>query len=219
MSFSTRFTSPIIISDLDIDKTTPTLLEEVGSTQADGWDTVTQRYALLSETEIDISWVAVNLFDTGDKPDARHLYVQAVNNFKPLGANLYTFSVTLLGMVSTKPVVVNYDGAADQQQGTNIVTPDGYFESVSTHENTPTASVRYVTPSISSAPTDEVGTAKVPTSAPSVAASVWTSLAKFTYHYPNGWVLMASKTTRLAGTNLAFVDDRYQYIRSYSPRT
>jgi hypothetical protein len=150
---------------------------------------------------------------------ARQLYVQGIQNFRCRAAGLFTYEVQYLGIASNKPVVVNYDSAADQQQGENIVTPDGFFEDVMTHENTPTASVRYVLNNIATAPTVDVGRARTRTSAPAVAPTVWSFLTKFTYHWPNGWVLMGSKTTRLAGTSLALVEDRYQYIRPFSPRT
>lgn len=218
MSLNQRFPNPIIIADHLPDDDAAILLDETGSTTADGWDNVNRKYAILGEQKLTIENVST-LFPVGQQLDLRSLYAQSVTNFKCHGQYLYTFDVNFMGLASVKPVVVDYDGAADQQQGTNIGTPDGVFESVATHENSPTASVRYVVTDITTAPTDEVGRAKVPPSAPAVSGSVWSSLTKFTYHYPNGWVLMASKTTRLAGTSLAFIDDRYQYIRDLTPRT
>lgn len=219
MAINTRYPNQVILSDLAPNSSRVTVLDETGSTAVDGWDTVTQKLFFFANFDLDIVTLFSGIHTIGQQLDSRLLFLQSVSNFKCHAHGIYTWSAHYKGLASTKPVVVNYDAAADQQQGTNISTPDGTFESLATHENTPTASVRYVVSNIATAPTDEVGTASIPASAPSVAPSIWTSLAKFTYHYPNGWVLMASKTMRLPGTNYAFVDDRYQYIRAYTPRT
>lgn len=219
MSLNTTYDNEIIIGDLVIDADEPTVLEEIGGTNADGWDTVTRSMVYLTTFVDALLEDFVAFAVNGYQLPGRQLYCQGMKNFKCRARGLFTWEETYLGIASNKPVVVDYDSSADQQQGENIVTPDGFFEHVMTHENTPTASVRYVVTDITTAPTANVGRATTPPSAPAVAPTVWTFLTKFTYHWPNGWVLMGSKTTRLPGTTIALVEDRYQYIRPLTPRT
>lgn len=217
MSLTTRYPNPIIISDYTPDNAAPIFLEETATTSPESWDTVSRDYVLFAESARKIEDIST-LFPCGQQQGARALWAQTVSSFKCRGEFIYTFTVNYKGLVSAHPVITDYGAAAENQNGTNILVGPTLYESLSTHENTPTAVVRYAVADKSTVGTDEVGTAQTPADAPGVAASVWAFLNRFTYHYPNGWVLMSSQVTELPGTSAALVADTYQFIRDKTPR-
>lgn len=61
------------------------------------------------------------------------------------------------------------------------------------------------------------GTNVTPAEAPSVPASVWSSIDNPVHTYPYGWVLDDRTIDRIAGTTLCFVTDAYSYYHRYKP--
>ena len=194
--------------------------DESPSRSADGWDTLRIPYYKLSATRLYIEDVAVD-FPIGMVLAGRSFWVQDIPALTCRGAGLYEAVVEYKGLAGNQPTVITYGGSANQQSGENILVTEGGVTTlrpkVSTHENTPTATARYITLNTATAPTGDVGTAQIPPSPPQVRPSVWDFLTDPLYHYPNGWVLMSSDVTPLAGTTVGLVADSYQYIHANSP--
>lgn len=216
MALTDRYPSSIVITNKTPDNGTWYVMDEVGNSSPDSWDTLTVKMCCIGASEV-YAEDAAQLYAIGDQiTGGRLFYFQGISNFKCHGDYVYTANFIFKGLASTKPTVVEYDAAANEQSGKNILFDGNIYENFATHENTPSATVRYIA-TVDSSLTANVGTAQTPPSAPDVVASGWTFLTKYTYHYPNGWVLMATKVTPLPGTDLGLVADRYQYIRDITP--
>lgn len=209
-----RFGSRIIGLPEIMDSTDLIPLEETPTLRDEGWDDLTISYAT-KRPSLTAEELAA-LFPIGTQLGTRKWWVVGS---KPicLALGLWKAEVSFKGWGQNKPAKISAGAAAEQQSGENIGTPDGTYARVSTQENTPTMRVSYLVENYTLAPTDEVGRSKTPPDAVAVAASVWDALTDFTYHWPNGWVLMASAPDRLPGTSVALVSDDYKFIRAISP--
>lgn len=189
--------------------------DEKAQLSADGWDSLTVTYYRLAGS-FSVEQTTLQ-FPIGGRLGGRRWWVNSFSGPHCVGGGIYKVDVTYKGLAMNHPVVVSYGAAAEQQSVDSAIINGVPRGKTSVHENTPTATVRYIIESLSLAPTGQVGTSKVPPSAPAVAPTFWASLASPTYHYPNGWVLMGSNTTPLPGTTVAIVSDDYKYIRELTP--
>lgn len=210
-----RFGSRIIGLPEIMDTTDLIPLDENPVQNEEGWDTLTITYAT-KRPSLTAEELAA-LFPIGTQLGGRMWWV---TGSKPscVAQGLWKAEVSFKGWASEKPAKITAGSAAEQQSAENIeISGVGTLAKVSVNENTPTMRVSYLVPNWTSAPTDEVGTPRTPPSAVAVAATVWDYLTVFTYHFPNGWVLMGSNLDRLPGCSAALVSDDYKYIRPISP--
>ena len=215
MSFTDRSTS-ILISDESLRDGTWQWLDETPGISPDGWDTLSVKYVKYSPTFLTGESAGLD-FATGSKLADRNFWAQGIAGPNCMGGLLYVITVTYKGFAATQPAVLSYSTAAEQQQGENILTPDGLFARVATSQNVPTVNVRYILPDINNSLTGSVGSELEPPSPLSTPPSVWDFLTQFTYNWPNGWVLMGSNPTPLPGTTVALVSDDYQHIQAITP--
>lgn len=183
----------------------------------EGWDFLTVHYAQRRITCTDADLAA--LFPQGTKLSGRNFWQVGVKP-RHLAPGFWGFEATYKGWVAAKPDVVRVGSSAAQQSAEQVSVSSVLYAKVETHENMPDVSVSYLVADVAvSGKTDQVGTTQpLPSGvAVAVADSVWTSLPYFTFHYPNGWVLMSSDQERLPGTSAAWVTDTYRYVRDKTP--
>lgn len=221
MSFTSRNLG-FLIGDPTFLSGTPAMLSEDCAITEEGWDTLTQvwahRRAAFSAEDV------ATAYPTGARLGSRTFWLSSVRP-RRAGTGVWTAEVTYKGWAIEKPAVIKISAAADQQQATNILAPryvgdtvGGVYATVQTHENTPTISVlRLVEDVVTNTMTDLVGQAATPPVTVAVADTVWDFLTKFVWHWPQGWVLMASNEDRLPGTVAAAVTDQYKFIRDKTP--
>lgn len=223
MSLTTRHSSILIGLASRLANDTPALVSEEAQVSNEGWDTLTQIYttrraALTPETTL-------GLFPLGSRLGSRNWWITgAVPTERAPG--FWTISVTFKGWAATKPTKITVGSAADQQGGEAIRAPASVGDTVGatyaklqTHENMPTITASYLVEDISGSnnKSDKVGTAQTPPITLAVAATVWTWLSIYTYHWPNGWVLLSHEQDRLPGATAAQVTDTYKYVREKTP--
>lgn len=221
MSLTTRHTA-LLIGEGTVFSSTPTLVDENPALSEEGWDSNTLTYAARRASLTAEECAA--LFPIGAQIGSRKWWITGA---KPQRAapGFWLIEVACKGWGATKPAKVKVGAAAESQSGKNVTAPNGsggsaLYASVATHENTPTLSVSYLAENLDTVSnTDEVGKAKaIPGDITiAIADSVWTSLPEFTYHWPNGWVLMGSSQDRLPGTDVGLVTDDYRYVRDKTP--
>lgn len=199
------------------------LAHEEPSLSNEGWDVLTQiwttrRAALTAET-------AATLFPVGARLGGRNWWiVGSVPQEKAPG--FWVVTVSFKGWAATKPTKITVGAASDQQSAENARAPvsvgdteGAIFAKLQTHENMPTITASYLVEDITGGANKSalVGTAQTPPITLAVAATVWAILEIYTYHWPNGWVLLAHEQDRLPGANAAQVTDTYKYVRDKTP--
>lgn len=199
---------------------TPELVSEDPQISETGWDTLTQIWAVrrgaLTAEELAAAYPAGtqltgrNWWLVGAKPGQRF-------------PGLQLFELSYKGWAGNKPVKLDWSTAADAQSAENIgVTTGGsttYYARVQTLESAPAFTASYLVNPVSSAtvPSLNVGRPATRAGAPAVPASVWDYLTRFTYHWPNGWVLMDLAVDILPGTSAGLARESYRYIREKTP--
>ena len=194
------------------------VIDEVPTRNADGWDELRVDYVVnqLNAGAITAEYAAAS-FPIGQQLAGRSLWAQGISGPRCWSGSLYRATVTYKGLLGTQPVVVDYDASGEVQSGQNVNVSGTLYASVSTRENTPTATARWISLDVDSLSTATVGRNATPPNAPDVASSIWDYLDVYTYHYPNGWVHNTRKVSRLPGSNKGLVVDSYQYIRDKTP--
>lgn len=220
MPFTARHQS-IVISDASLRDGEWHWLDETPAISPDGWDTLAVRYVKYSAVRITAEDALAD-FPTGTKLAAdRNFWVQGISGPVCKGGLLHIVTVQHKGLAGTQPAVITWDNAANQQSGENIAITEGgsttTYASVSTQENYPTLTARYISLDTSAVPTNQVSKAKTPPSPQSLPTTVWDYLTTYTYHWPNGWVLMSANVAHLPGTTVGLVTEQYQYIHAKSP--
>lgn len=220
MSLTSNFQSLLIHGGSEPESVTPVFLEEDSRLGGATWDTLTRIYHL-AVADLTPELLATMFPTGGQLPDRAFWLTSATPTRKAPG--YWLIAAEFKGWASEKPAKVTVGATVSQQSGKNVSAPlpgGGFavYANVQTLEASPSVAVTYFVLNTATASTGAVGMAMTPAVANlAVSASVWTSLPIFTYHYPNGWVLMAREQDRLEGTAVAMVTDRYQYIRDKSP--
>lgn len=238
MSFDLR-THAIIITSGSLVDASPTLpngeqndgsipwkkLDEVPNITDEGWDTLSISYAFLVHTLT--AETCASYFPPGRQLSGRKFWCISSRPSRA-GAGIWTVEVSYKGWAATKPAKIRVGAGADQQSGENVRVPNpppatgtSLFKKISVLESTPTISITYLKDDITPEDTLAVGCATAPPAwaqPPGVAASGWDALVEFTYHWPNGWVLMGREQDRLPGApNVGLVTDTYKFIRPITP--
>lgn len=190
--------------------------DEKPNVTSGGWDSLKRTYYRTSSTPLEVEDIMAE-FPTGEKLGTRTFWLTDVEGPTCVVAGLYKIEANYKGFAAPKPVVTNYGAAVNEQTAQNVTIGGILYDNATIYENGNTASVRYVLEDYIDAPTDEVGTPKVPPNAQNVAPSRWLQLETFNYNSPNGWVLMSSSTDVIPGTTVAFMTDDYQFIHAITP--
>lgn len=194
------------------------LVSEVPQITETGWDTLTQTWAVrrasLTAEELAAAYPA------GTQIIGRNWWLTGATPGQHF-PGLHLFDLTFKGWAGNKPVKLDWSTAADSQTAENIgVTTGGsttYYARVATLESAPAFTASYLVTNYSSLPSNSVGRPATRAGAPPVPASVWDYLTRFTYHWPNGWVLMDLSADILPGTTVALARASYRYIRDKTP--
>lgn len=228
MSFTTRQQSLIIgtgaMMAAEATAATITAIEEQPEITAEGFDSLRINYAM-RRASLTAENVAA-LFPIGSQLGGRKWWISRARP-QQKAAGFWVVEVDFLGWAAAKPMKVKVGTSATQSSGKDVLAPTGVgggtatFAQLDSFENTPTIEVSYlyeggVSGSIA-ALSGRVSTNQTPPVTVDVSASIWTSLAEFVWHWPQGWVLMGNTQDRLPGTTVALVTDSYQYIRPKSP--
>lgn len=198
----------------------PELVSEDPQITETGWDTLTQiwavRRASLTAEELAVSYPA------GTRLGTRNWWLSAAKPGQRF-PGLHLFELTYKGWAGSKPVKIDWSTAADSQNAENIAVVEGgvtsYYARVSTLESAPAFTASYLVYPVSSStvPSLSVGRPATRTGGPAVPDTVWDYLTRFTYHWPNGWVLMDLAVDLLPGTAAGLARESYRYIRSKTP--
>lgn len=194
------------------------LLDETPNFATDGWDGLKRKYFIFDSSTNDLRTAIAAHFPRG-APLTTNMWVTEVSGRK-VAANSFLLDVDAKGLLSARGLRISTSAAVATQSAERVYTPDNVLRNkIEVAENQVTCDISYI--SLGSGPqTQLTGKASTPPSAPPTPASVWTSLADPTYHYPNGWVLMGTDSESLPGvpnTTICLVTDRYQFIHTYSP--
>lgn len=222
MSLLDRYTS-IIIAD-------PALMdgqwhagEETGSSAAFGWDSLSIPYRKLSATPLTPELARAD-FLSGTKLGTRNFWVQNIGMPVHRGGGLWEVTVNYKGLshivgVVTAPqrLIVTTNASGNEQSVSPAIINGISLDQVSIHQNSITATARYIVIAGDVGQSENVGTAQTPPNPPASPPSFWLSIADPVYHYPNGWVLMSSDVEPLPGTGVGIVTDNYQYIQEFTP--
>jgi hypothetical protein len=207
----------------------PELLDEVPDMPGDGWDTLKRTY-LIQDGERPLLQTALgHYFPRGTKDADLTMWITDVTG-RRYSQGVHVAQVTYRGILSARGFKISTSAAVATQSGENITAPDddsspgvpgsGVVRSkLEVAENQVTCDVSYI--SLGMGPrTHLTGRNETPPSAPTPPTSWWSWLADPTYHYPHGWVLMASDGEGLPGVDhadICLITDRYQYIHEISP--
>lgn len=226
MSFTTRLRS-ILIAPGTVFTDTPTLVDESADLTEEGFDTLTLTYAM-RRAALTAEHCAA-LFPQGSQIGSRKFWIVSARPQR-VAAGFWLAEVVCKGWASNKPAKVRVGAGAETQSGKNVIAPTvpnpispadfEVFAAVQTRENTPTVSVSFLAEDLNTyAQTHLVGRAvSLPAGiSVAVAYSIWSTLSTYTYHWPNGWVLMASEQDRIPGTDAGFVTNSYLYVRPITP--
>lgn len=224
MSLTNRHSSVMIGLASRLADDSLVLAHEEPTLNNEGWDNLTQiwttrRAALTPET-------LATLFPVGARLGSRNWWiVGSVPQEKAPG--FWVVTVSYKGWAAAKPTKIVVGSASQQQSAENALAPAFVGDTIGTtyphlqtQENMPDITAKYLVADITGGANKSalVGTAQTPPISLAVAATVWGTLSLFTYHWPNGWVLMSHQQDRLAGTNAAEVTDVYQFIRDKTPK-
>ena len=220
MSFLDRHTAMIIggpATTTDFLGGFPTLISEDPTITNNGWDTLIRTFALRRPTLTPEDLAA--LYPIGNQIGTRTWWITG-SKPQQFAPGVWLAIVDCKGWASAKPLLVKVGAVADSQSADSVTIAGATYAKVEVHENAPTVTVSYLVANIDADGVDKtalVGTAQSPPVTIAVAATGWSGLTKYTYHYPNGWVLMGSDHDRLPGCNATLVTDSYKYIRSKTP--
>ena len=200
----------------------PVLLTEEVSASAEGWDSLTQNHAIRAATLSAEALAA--LYPIGTQLAGRNWWLTGCRP-TPVAPGVFTFELAFKGWAATKPVKLTWGTQAEQQTAENVGVPNGLggtavYAKVATHESAPTFTASYLSATATAAgamPSMMVGRPHTRAGAPPVPDTVWGSLAKFVFHWPNGWTLMDLGVDILPGTTAGLVTESYKYIRDKSP--
>lgn len=194
--------------------------EEKGTRSANGWDSLSIPYRIMSGGVLTLDVVA-SAFPIGQKLISRNFWTQGLGDLVCRGSGFWELMVHYKGLAGTQPIVVTYGSSGNEQSASPARINGIDHEKVSIHQNAPTCTVRYIqlTTTLGAAlgQTEKVGTSQVPPSAPDSPPNFWDTIAEPVYHHPNGWVLMGSDVVPLPGTTVGLVSDSYQHQQALTP--
>jgi hypothetical protein len=202
------------------------LLERLPSEAESGWDSMRDRYALrVDSAGNDPDLAIAGFMARGTKITDKNMWVVS-RQARCLTWGLFEVEVISLGLLSARGDRVRYDAGANSSSAENVDVPGvGVVPRAEGQESQVTCDIEYIVVS-GAQPGDvgfytaTVGEAELPPAEwqPTVKASIWETISDFTYHYPNGWVLMSCSIENLPGLDTVWlIRDRYQYIYEVSP--
>lgn len=201
------------------------LLDRVPSEAEAGWDSMRDTYLLRNDAAGTDPDVAIASFKVrGSQISGKTMWVVS-RSARCVALGLFVVEVVSMGLLSARGDRVRYDAGANSQSGQNILAGGAVRANLETQESQVTCDIEYIvtsglTPGNASFYTAEVGTAVDPPAEwePTVKPSTWSFLTEYTYHHPNGWVLMSVSAENLPGLDTVWLlRDRYQYIYAISP--
>jgi hypothetical protein len=202
------------------------LLDRAPAEAESGWDSMRDKYLYRNDAAGTDPHAAVAAFMVrGSQVSGKNMWVVS-RAARCVALGIFVVEVVSMGLLSDRGDRVRYDAGANSQSGQNIaVTGEGTFANLAAQESQVTCDIEYIvtaglTPDNAAFYTAAVGEAEDPPTdwKPTVKDSIWDYLAEFTYHYPNGWVLMGSSIENLPGLDTVWlIRDRYQYIYAVSP--
>jgi hypothetical protein len=127
------------------------------------------------------------------------------------------FAVPCLGLAESKPNAVRWFAVTETQSGEDILYLSTLWPKLQAESNN--LGVEIDTVLLGSSPDmAQVSTNVTPPSAPTPAASVWATLANPTRQYPDGWVLVDTRSQQINGSATAWlVTYVYRYKYPYTP--
>ncbi len=222
MPLTNRYPGGLLVMGDGLAEGTPELLDETPELTNDGWDYLKQKWLVIDRSVSGPAAVAAAHFPRGNQLAGLNMWFTSATP-RSHGRACYIVETTAAGILSARGYKISTSAAAASQSAENTTTPPyppGVLRSkLEVVENQVTCDVSYI--SLGAGPrTHLTATALEPPEPPPTPTSGWTWLADPTYHYPNGWVLMASDGDGLPGvphSDICLVVDRYQYIHALSP--
>lgn len=220
MSFNTFYrTHPIAILPEGATLPYAEILEDTPTMPSDGWDSLKRRVLVIDPSITSVHAAIAAHYPRGMQLSGLNMWVTDGTG-RMLSGGMFLLEIDARGILTSRGYKISTSAAVSVQSGTNIIDIDSILRpKIEVAENQVTCDVSYI--SLGAAPrTNLTGRNATPPSAPPTPASIWTWLADPTYHYPNGWVLMASDGEGLPGVALSTVSlvvDRYQFIHQFSP--
>ncbi len=221
MSLYTRKEAILVGASAGFLAGTPEMLSEEVAISETGWDNLTQLWAVRRDSLTAEDLAAA--YPVGSKLTDRNWWLVAAKPVQRL-AGMHVFELGFKGWAAAKPVKIQWGSSVDQQSDENVTGPapgggTAVYARVQVNEATPGFTAQYLVSPVDSTTTPalSVGRPLTRAEAPPVPDSVWTTLVKFVYHWPNGWVLMNLEADILAGTTAGLITESYKYIRDKTP--
>lgn len=195
------------------------ILDDVPTLPSDGWDSLKRRVMVVDPTITSVHAAIDEHYPRGMQLPGLNMWVTDATG-RQVSGGIFLLEIDARGILTARGYKISTSAAVAVQTAQNIFDIDDILRpKIEVAENQVTCDVSYI--SLAAPPrTNLTGRNATPPSAPPTPTSIWTWLADPTYHYPNGWVLMASDGEGLPGVALstvALVVDRYQFIHPLSP--
>lgn len=222
MPFATPLES-VIISPLASGESV--LLDRAPAEAEAGWDSMRDTWLFRNDAAgVDPHAAIASFLVRGTQITGKNMWVVS-RAARCVALGLFQVEVVSMGLLSDRGDRVRYDAGANSQSGSEILIGGTVYANVQTQESQVTCDIEYIVtsglePGNASFYTAAVGTAEDPPAEwePVVKPSTWDFLTEFTYHSPNGWVLMSSSVENLPGLDTVWlIRDRYQYFYAISP--
>jgi hypothetical protein len=220
MAFNTFYrTHPIAILPEGAETSYAEILEDVPTLASDGWDSLKRRVLVVDPTITSVQAAIDEHYPRSGQLPGLNMWVTDATG-RQVSGGIFLLEIDARGIFSARGYKIATSAAVSVQSAQNIFDADNILRpKIEVAENQVTCDVSYI--SLGAAPrTNLTGRNATPPSAPPTPATIWGWLVDPTYHYPNGWVLMASDGEGLPGVALStvcLVTDRYQFIHSISP--
>lgn len=169
--------------------------EETGRTprkRSEGWDEIVVEgfyYAAAGITEEALC----GLWEVGEALPGVNAWLEDIEADPWFDEIVWTVKLTYRGLLQDRTEIIEADAGTDEQEADEVTTPDGLFERVRVRTPTSRIVAHYV---VVGSPPDrsDVGTEQPPPYGAGVhPANPWSGLTRFTYQFPNGWVLTDRK--------------------------
>lgn len=202
---STTYPNGILISATSLALNTPDLLDETPSFAEDGFDDVTRKYAVRSQTHLTAREAALALFPRGKRLEALNLWVRSATG-REVGAGLYEIQVKASGLIGTTRYNRKVDAQSSQggASNVNLTVPGGYpftypsgtIAKLRSNEAALVCRTSYVTTTAPDytkvAQTTDYAGNPLPAGYPALPtgpSNFWSYLSSPIYIFPAGWVL------------------------------
>jgi hypothetical protein len=207
----------------------PELLDEVPDMPGDGWDTLKRTYLIQDGSRPLLSTALAHYFPRGTKDPDYSMWITDVTG-RRYSQGVHVAQVTYRGIFTARGYKISTSAAVVTQSAEYVNTPGADItpgvpgpgvlrNKVEVAENQVTCDVSYISLGVGPR-THLTGRSVMPPSIPTAPTSWWAWLADPTYHWPNGWVLMAADAEGLPGVAhdvVCLITDRYQFIHELSP--